>query len=111
MSDRKEYFKQLYQDNKEAYKESNRRNKRVRTDENIAWRNDYLAEHPCVDCGESDSRVLQFDHVRGKKSMALSRMWTTGYALERCKKEVEKCDVRCANCHAIRTSKQQQWNK
>ena len=107
----KEYHKQYYQDNREHFKETNKRNKAARTSENIVWRSDYLAKHPCVDCGENNPMVLQFDHVRGKKFKPLSRMWTTGYSLERIEKEVEKCDIRCANCHSIRTAKQQQWNK
>ena len=103
--------KQHYQDNKEAYKERNKRNKRIRTAENKAYRNNYLKTHPCVDCGEGNPVVLEFDHVRGVKKQELSRMWTTGYSLETIKKEIEKCEVRCRNCHAIKTAKQQGWNK
>lgn len=25
--------------------------------------------------------------------------------------EISKCDIRCSNCHKIRTSKQQNWHK
>ncbi len=63
----------------------------------------YLLEHPCVDCGFSDPRALQFDHVRGKKDVAISVMVSRVASMERLIAEIEKCDVRCANCHSIAT--------
>lgn len=60
---------------------------------------EYLLDHPCVDCGESDPIVLDFDHVRGVKVCDVSRMTSTGYRCWRIKEEIEKCEVRCANCH------------
>jgi hypothetical protein len=65
---------------------------------------DYLAKHPCVDCGESDPVVLDFDHVRGQKFMNVKRMLSGTYSLKRIFEEIEKCDVRCANCHRRATA-------
>lgn len=60
---------------------------------------DYLTAHPCVDCGEADPVVLEFDHVRGVKTENVSRMITNASALEKLVAEIAKCDVRCCNCH------------
>lgn len=63
----------------------------------------YLATHPCVDCGESDFRCLDFDHVTGKKFKDISLMMRSGYSWESVQKEMLKCVVRCANCHRKKT--------
>ena len=60
---------------------------------------EYLLEHGCVDCGQRDIVVLEFDHVRGKKLMDVSKMVTDGYSWSAIEAEIAKCDVRCANCH------------
>ena len=67
----------------------------------------YLYKNPCVDCGESDVLVLEFDHVRGKKKMAISQMVSGEYTKRLIDEEIAKCDVRCANCHRRRTAKYQ----
>ena len=70
----------------------------------------YLLSHPCVDCGEKDPTVLTFDHQHNKKK-TLSFMIKSGYSIETLIREIEKCEVRCCNCHARRTAKQQGWFK
>lgn len=79
---------------------------------------DYLKQHPCVDCGESRPEVLEFDHVRGKKvrgkdgcTIDVSSMVSRKYSWKAIEKEIKKCDVRCANCHRIRTVKTRGWYK
>jgi hypothetical protein len=67
---------------------------------------DYLSIHSCVDCGESDPVVLEFDHVREKKEWDIAKMLTQAYSWDTILKEIAKCDVRCANCHKRRTAKQ-----
>lgn len=57
-------------------------------------------ESGCVDCGYNKyPEALQFDHISGTKKMNVASYVAIGPAL----KEAEKCVVRCANCHAIRT--------
>jgi hypothetical protein len=71
------------------------------------WLKAYLAEHPCVDCGEDDIRVLEFDHVCPENKVAnVGRMACDGCSVKRLEIEVAKCEVRCANCHRRRTRKE-----
>ena len=69
----------------------------------------YLREHPCVDCGEDDPVVLEFDHVRGSKLKSISVMIVSEFSLAALEKEIEKCDVRCANCHRRVTASRGNW--
>lgn len=65
----------------------------------------HLKANPCVDCGESNPVVLEFDHVRGTKTENISAMIIKGFSIESISSEIEKCEVRCANCHRIVTAK------
>ncbi len=61
----------------------------------------YCMGKSCIDCGTGDIRVLEFDHVRGQKIFDVGK--TVGRKLEDLKEEIRKCDLRCRNCHWIRT--------
>lgn len=76
--------------------------KKRRRLELIEWVRQYLVQHPCVDCCEKDLVVLEFDHVRGRKSRDV--MGLLNGSLERLEAEIAKCDVVCANCHTRRTA-------
>jgi len=57
-----------------------------------------------VDCGETDLRVLDFDHRQGStKRKEVVRLVHDGHSIAVVTAEIEKCDVRCRNCHAIIT--------
>jgi len=102
-----EYVRRHYQTHRSAYIEKARtRNERQRR-ANEAFLVQYYSSHPCVDCGESDVVVLEFDHLRDKEAniSALLR----GYSLEALKREIAKCDVVCANCHRRRTAQRAGW--
>ena len=70
---------------------------------NRIYVDEYLKNHPCVDCGNSDIRVLEFDHVRGIKDDHICKAVRNAWSLERLKKEIAKCEIRCCNCHRIVT--------
>lgn len=63
---------------------------------------EYLSNHPCVDCNNSDTRVLEFDHLRDKRT-SVSNMVGLGWSWKTIELEISKCQVRCANCHRIKT--------
>lgn len=65
---------------------------------------EYLSEHGCVDCDETDIVVLDFDHVRGKKLDSINRLMNRKPAIVIA--EILKCVVRCSNCHRRRHAKE-----
>jgi len=77
------------------------RNQRVEA-ENRKRICEYLDDHPCVDCGEDDIVVLEFDHLRDKKYAVGQMMRDARW--DRIMAEIAKCEVVCANCHKRRTA-------
>jgi 5-methylcytosine-specific restriction endonuclease McrA len=69
---------------------------------------EHLRDHPCVDCGEDDPVVLEFDHLRDKSS-GVSELLLAHVRWERVAAEIAKCEVRCANCHRRRTAALGGW--
>ena len=70
----------------------------------------FLATHPCVDCGESDLRVLDFDHVDPTTKLRdVGYLIGADYAWVNIASEIATCVVRCANCHRRRTAEQLGW--
>lgn len=67
----------------------------------VAWLQELKLQRGCKDCGYQISPVaLQFDHVIGVKAFTISG--AVKLSKDRLVKEIAKCEVVCANCHAIR---------
>ena len=62
---------------------------------------------PCMDCGgRFPECAMDFDHKPGSvKYNTVSDMTYKGYTLDSLKRELDKCELVCANCHRIRTAK------
>lgn len=57
----------------------------------------------CLDCGCADPRCLQFDHI-GEKKYNIKILTSNGASTKKLDEEIEKCVVRCGNCHRKKTN-------
>jgi len=106
----RKYRREHYLKNRQKYID-----KAVQTNKRTINRNrpyivEWLKSHPCVDCGESDIEVLQFDHVEPLRSRNGRVNNYKTYSLARIQQEIAKCEVRCANCHVRRTRRMEGWS-
>ena len=93
----KAYKRDYYHRNKECAK-SKVRSRKVSIRE---WMNEYKTKCACSKCGESHPATLHFHHTNPKeKDVAVAKATAHGYSIERIEKEIAKCVVLCANCHA-----------
>lgn len=94
----RDYTREHYKNNKQYYVDKAAKS-------NTATREKIRAakDKPCADCGESfPYYVMHFDHL-GDKEFDVSRGHQKSWA--KIEAEIAKCEVVCANCHAIRTHK------
>lgn len=90
------------------YREKNRERFRLYARKNFEARRAFvnsLKDNPCMDCNQKfPAACMEFDHRPGtQKHAAVSSL--TNSSLETLQKEIDKCDLVCANCHRIRTQK------
>jgi hypothetical protein len=77
-------------------------------------RHDWLltlkAGRPCTDCGRIfPPEVMQWDHVPGAPKLGNISTDLRGRSREQILAEIAKCELVCANCHAIRTFERAGW--
>jgi len=105
------YAREHYRQNKARYSTGDWGRKRSSRGDLSREIDEYLLAHTCVDCGESDPLVLEFDHRDGVDKLETIAFLRARGRRDELLAEIEKCDVRCSNCHQRRTAKQFGWAK
>ncbi len=108
----RELIRKHYTNNKKYYVEKSKKRNSIIKLEILNFIQSYLLKHPCIDCGETDPVVLEFDHKHKKdKFKEVSLLIRGRYPIQIVKNEMQKCEIRCANCHRRKTAKQFNWFK
>ena len=85
-----------YRKKKAYYKERAKKRRK----EIAEWFYSFKASLKCIKCDESHPACLDFHHRESdKKEYAIHQIATQGWSKAAILKEIEKCDVVCANCH------------
>jgi hypothetical protein len=96
-----------YKRNREKRVDYNRRQRAAAT----TWYSKLKEGKPCMDCGGVfHPAAMQWDHPPGVEKVAHVAQLYRG-ARQRVLDEIAKCELVCANCHAIRTyrRKREEW--
>jgi hypothetical protein len=102
---RKEYDKVYHKKRWKSGKKKEQQEVRQNINREFIFR--FLLRNPCVDCGENDPVVLEFDHLKDKIKN-VSEM-ARHFSIDKLREEIEKCEVRCANCHRRKTAYDFNW--
>lgn len=109
---RRTVWRQYYHKHGSKYRENAvLRNRKLKQELREKMAN-YLIGKSCSLCGNTDPRVLEFDHINPhEKSFAIAFGISSVYSWNKMLAEIEKCQILCANCHKIKTAKEQGWYK
>lgn len=85
---------------------------KIRNAERRAFLDEIKLSKGCIDCGyNKHPEALDFDHKDGKnKAFDVGARFGTA-TIERLMAEIEKCEIRCANCHRVKTRKSGEYLK
>ena len=106
---RREASRRHYAKHREKVIAKAKQNSKIAKDRVRAYIKAHLEANPCVDCGEADIVVLEFDHINDDKHFSISDATRLGYGMPKIKAEIAKCEVRCANCHRKKTYERGGW--
>lgn len=77
---------------------------KVRKEACVAYMQNLKSTTPCMDCGvQYPYYVMDFDHRDPTTKVGGVREIAAGGSMNNMLKEIDKCDVVCANCHRQRT--------
>ena len=113
--ERRRQQKKLYDKTERGKKNKAARNKRYRTSpkgkasdkrssdkirkKNKEYRDQYLREHPCIVCGETDICVLDLHHMDPTKKDDTVSYLVAQKSFRKLREEIDKCIVLCAHDH------------
>lgn len=82
-----------------------------RRNRNRTYVYELLQKSSCLDCGDLRWKVLEFDHIRGKKFKGICQLIIGAYPISTIEEEIKKCEIVCANCHKLRTMERGEFAK
>jgi 5-methylcytosine-specific restriction endonuclease McrA len=103
-------FAEYFRARGDLHRDQSRAAKKARVRALQAYVLEFLQERGCVDCGENDPVVLEFDHIRDKTA-TIARLVGEGVKLDVVKDEISRCEVVCVNCHRRRTARRGRWRR
>jgi hypothetical protein len=95
---KREYNRKHYEANKGYYIDKSQKRK------NLARQlfKEYKSKLKCGHCGQDHPATLQFHHKDpSEKKFTISTAIGRNWPLSKIEEEIVKCEVLCANCHAI----------
>ena len=97
---RREYDKRYWASRKDLRLEQ----KRAWKNGMAAWARDLKVDKPCADCGDTfHPAAMTWDHLPGTNKLGDVGNMVRRAGKERILAEISKCELVCANCHAVRT--------
>jgi hypothetical protein len=78
--------------------------KKARKTERRRWLRDLKTNKPCTDCGRVfPPEAMEWDHLPGTEKLGELGTTLSQRSRKLILQEIAKCELVCANCHAIRT--------
>lgn len=107
----REYARKHYLANTEKVKNKAREQNIVALKRNRDFVISLKESNPCVDCEQYyPFYVMHFDHIF-EKGGSIANLMRSAVSLKRLQREIENCELVCANCHALRTHERKQGDE